>query len=550
MGTVLLQDRIPGRDGFPAFVDVAAEAGVTLPNVSGLSDKDYILETVGNGAAFFDYDGDGDLDLLIANGSTLENYRQGGDPVAALYRNEGGVFRDVTRDAGLIEEGWAMGVCVADYDNDGASDIYLTAYGPNLLYRNRGDGTFEEQGERAGVRHMGWGTNCAFGDYDRDGDVDLYVANYLEFDDALIPRRGESHEETCLYMGAPVFCGPRGLAAAPDVFYRNEGNGSFTDRTSEAGIDVDARYGFGVLFIDLDDDGWPDIYVANDSVPNFLFRNNRDGTFREVGLISGASLSLTGQPQAGMGVGAGDYDGNGLVDIFVTHFAQDSNTLYRNLGGLSFVDATLASGNGEVARPYLGWGTGFADLDNDGWPDIFVANGHIYPEVDGLDIGTRYRQRKLVSRNLGDGRFDEVGAHLGSDLRARESTRGSAFGDYDNDGDMDIVAVNMNAPPSLYRNESDNGNHWIGFRLEGVGSNRDAIGARVELVAGGRTRVAHVRSGGSYLSHDDLRIHFGLGSVATIDAVRVRWPNGETEELPAMDADRYVRIREGTGVVP
>ena len=528
---------------FSAFPDVASEVGLTLMNLSGEGANDYIVEANGNGAAFVDYDNDDDLDLLITNGSTIANYSTGGDPVAALYRNTDGIFEDVTSQAGLDDHGWAFGVCAADYDNDGHIDFYVTAYGPNLLYRNNGDGTFEEHAMDAGAADSGWGTNCAFGDYDRDGDVDLYVANYLTFDDTVIARRGS---DVCLYMGTlNVFCGPKGLAGEADVFFRNNGDGTFEDVSGEAGIVDPGHYGFGVVFSDLDDDGWPDIYVANDSVPNLLYRNNRDGTFQEVGLVSGASLNLFGTAQAGMGVGAGDYDGDGDIDLYVTHFAEDTNTLYNNLGGMFFADATAASGASRASRPHVGWGTEFVDLDNDGWEDLFVANGHVYPGMDELNETSRYLQPKEVYRNLTDGTFQEISRELDGDLTVPNSARGAAFGDYDNDGDIDIVVINTNAPPNLYRNDGGNRRHWIGFRLVGDTSNRDAIGARVEIDAGGRTRVGEVRSGGSYLSHNDLRVHFGLGETERVDEIRIRWPSGGTETLDGVDADRYVTIYEG-----
>jgi hypothetical protein len=535
------------HEGFPSFIDVAERVGITLINICGGLTKDYIVESLGNGAAFFDYDRDADVDLLIVNGSTLADYKNGGDPVAALYRNDGGRFVNVTGGTGLDRRGWGMGVCVADYDNDGHSDIYITAYGPNVLYRNNGDGTFSDVTAYAGVGDARWGLNCAFGDYDRDGDVDLYVANYLTFDESVIPRRGES--QRCRYMGADVFCGPLGLAGEPDVLYRNNGDGTFTDVTERSGIKDPGYYGMGVVFSDFDNDGWPDIYVANDAVPNFLFRNNRDGTFSELGLISGTALNEAGREQSSMGVGAGDYDGNGYFDIFVTNFARDTNTLYRNLGGLLFVDATSTAGMGDVALQYLGWGTGFADFDNDGFEDIFVANGHLYPEIDGLNVGQSYAQRKEIYRNLGGGQFKEIAPDLAGDLLKGKSARGTAFADYDNDGDVDILAVNINDRPTLYRNDGGNRKNWIAFRLEGSRSNRDAIGARIEIHAGGKTQVAEVRSGESYLSHHDMRIHFGLGDATSVDRVRIHWPSGRKEELRKLEAGRFVTVKEGEGVI-
>ena len=528
---------------FPGFVDIAARVGVTLLNLCGGAGKDYIVEANGNGAAFFDYDNDGDMDLLITNGSTLKNFKNGGDPMAVLYENTGARFVDVTQKAGLAKRGWGSGVCIADYDNDGFEDIYLTAWGANVLYRNTGNGSFVDVTAKAKVGDAHWGMNCAFGDYDHDGDLDLYVANYMSFTEASVPPRGKS--EKCGYMGAPVFCGPQGFPGDPDVLYRNNGDGTFTDVTQQAGIKDPGYYGFGVVFSDLDNDGWPDIYVANDGNPNLLFHNNRDGTFSEMGLLSGTALNEAGRAQSGMGVAAADYNNDGLLDIFVTNFASDTNTLYRNMGKLLYTDVTVPAGMGEVSLPYLGWGAGLEDFDNDGLRDVFVANGHVYPEVDNLNIGQRYAQRKELYRNLGDGRFKEIARDLDGDLLTAKSSRGAAFGDFDNDGDIDVLVVNLNDRPSLYRNEGGNRNHWITFRLQGARSNRDAIGARIEIVAGGRTQIAEVQSGSSYLSHNDIRVHFGLGDSARVDRVRIRWPNSPVQEFTSLAADRFVTIREG-----
>jgi hypothetical protein len=528
---------------FPTFSDIAKEIGITVMNIHGGSAKDYIIEANGNGAALFDYNKDGNIDALIVNGSTLDHYKDGGDPLVALYRNDGTRFTDVTENAGLRTRGWGMGVCIADYDNDGHSDVYVTAYGPNAMFHNNGNGTFSDVTSVARVGDTRWGTGCAFGDYDRDGDADLYVANYLTFSEKTVAARGKNN--LCRYMGADVFCGPIGLTGEADILYRNNGDGTFTDVTVAAGIKDPNYYGFGVLFNDFDNDGWPDIYVANDSQPNLLFRNRRNGTFEEVGLVSGTALSESGRAQSGMGVTSGDYDGNGYLDIFVTNFAGDTNTLYRNLGNMLFVDSTVAAGLGEIALPYLGWGTSLADLNNDGLLDIFVSNGHVYPQVDSLKVGQQYVQRKELYLNLGNGKFQEIAREVSADFLVGKSARGSAVGDYDNDGDLDILAINLNDRPSLYRNDGGNGNHWIGFRLEGTRSNRSAIGARIEIEAGGRKQISEVRSGGNYLSQDDMRLHFGLGETRRIDRVRIRWPNGNVEELGSFEADHFVTIREG-----
>jgi len=533
-------------DPFPTFVDVAGERGVTLRNVSGNTVKEFILESTGNGAAFLDYDRDGDMDLLIVNGSTLDEYADGGDPMVALYRNDGGAFVDVTQEAGMTHPGWGVGVCVGDYDNDAYPDAYVTAYGRNLLYRNLGNGTFEDVTSSTGTGDAHWGTNCAFADYDRDGHLDLYVANYLAFDEDAIPEPGAGPH--CRYLGTDVFCGPSGLEAEPDVLYRNNGDGTFADATSDAGVGHQGYYGFGVLFTDFDNDGWPDIYVANDSVPNLLFRNNQNGTFSEVGLLSGTSLSGRGTMQAGMGVTAGDYDGDGWLDIFVTNFAQDTNTLYRNLGNLLFTDATTTAGLFGTSPRHLGWGTIFADFDNDGHLDLFVANGHVYPKI-AETTDQRYRQPKEIYRNLGNGRFEEVTSLIGAAVSVPKPARGAAYGDVDNDGDIDVIVINIDEAPSLYLNDGGNRKRWITLSLEGTASNRDAIGARVEIKAGGRTQIRHVRSGESYLSHNDVRVQFGLGDATRIDRIRIRWPSGGTEEIEGVDADQFLKIREGQGVV-
>ncbi len=538
----------PRADTSIAFVDVAVEAGLQLLNVSGGQDKDYIVESVGNGAAFFDFDNDGHLDVLIVNGSTRERLVAGGDPLVALFRNDGrGRFTDVTARSGLgARRGWGMGVCIADYDNDGFQDVYVTAFGGNVLWRNNGDGTFSDVTRQAGVGHTGWGTGCAFGDYDRDGYVDLYVANYVLFDDRTIPARGTT--PNCRFMEVDVFCGPRNLEGEPDVLYRNNGNGTFADVTESAGVAGPAYYGFGVLFADLNDDGWPDIYVANDSVPNLLFVNQRDGTFSEEGLITGVALSGDGRPQAGMGVGVGDYTGNGLLDVVVTNFSHDHTTLYENDAPGFLTDSSYAAGIAATAGPYLGWGVGFLDVDNDGRLDVFVANGHIYPQVDRHALGTRYRQANQLFHNRGNGRFHHVAQASAGGLGVERSSRGAAFGDFDNDGDLDVLVINIDDRPTLLRNDSGAGNRWIAVRLVGEKSNRDGIGARVRATIGGQTQTTEVRSGGSYMSHHDMRAHFGLGRAVQVDRLEIRWPSGHVDSATGLAAGRFYVAQEGKGV--
>jgi enediyne biosynthesis protein E4 len=528
------------------LVDIAEQAGLTLLNICGGMAKDYIVEVNGNGAAFFDFDNDGDVDVLIVNGSTLASIQQGGDPMVGLFRNDGtGRFADVTAASRLTTRGWGMGTCIADYDNDGFQDVYVTAFGPNVLGRNNGDGTFTDVTARAGVGDPRWSTNCAFADYDRDGDLDLYVANYLSFSERTTPKRGAS--TNCKYMGVEVMCGPKGLAGEPDALYRNEGDGTFTDVTRSAGIADPGLYGFAVIFSDLDDDGWPDVFVANDSVPNLLFRNNRNGTFSEVGLASGLALSGDGKPQAGMGADAADVDGDGRMDVFVTNFSQDYNTLYRRGDDGFFSDVSYRAGVVTPGLPYLGWGTGLVDLDNDGLLDIFVANGHVYPEIDRLGTRTRYRQRKQLFLNTGRGLFRDVSDAVGGGLLIEKSSRGAAFGDVDNDGDLDVLVINMNERPTLLRNDTESGNNWITLKLIARSHNRDAIGALVSLEAEGSRQLAQVRSGGSYLSHNDMRVRFGLGRRTSVPPIRVRWPNGDIEQFEGLSHNAIQTIRQGQG---
>jgi hypothetical protein len=525
------------------FTDVSAAAGLTLRNVAGNPAKNYLIESTGNGVAFFDFDNDDDLDLLITNGSTLEQLATGGHPMVALYRNDGsGRFTDVTKAAGLIRRGWASGVCVADYDNDGFEDVYVTAFGPNVLWRNIRGKTFVPTAQAA---DPGWSTGCAFGDYDRDGNVDLYVANYVKFQRATVPARGSP---ACRFMNIATYCGPRPLPGEADRLYRNMGRNAFVDVTAPAGVTEPGYYGFGVLFTDLDDDGWPDIYVANDSTPNLFFRNQRNGRFREEALQAGLAVTADGREQAGMGVDVGDVDGDGLLDLVKTNFSQDYTSLYRNEGDGLFVDASFRSGLASTLGPYLGWGVGLVDLDNDGLLDLFIANGHVYPDVDRTGTSS-YRQRNQVFRNIGQGRLRHVSEQVAGPLLLEKSSRGAAFGDVDNDGDADVLISVLDDLPVLLRNDTT-GNHWITISLEGTTSNRSAIGATVTIHAGGRRQVAEVRSGGSYVSHNDRRVRFGLGDATTVDRISIRWPLGLVEEAKHLAADRFYTAREGTGITP
>src|SRR5262245_51553730 len=527
------------------FADVAAEAGLDLVNVSGGPAKDFIVDANGNGAAFLDYDNGWDLDVLIVNGSTREGIATGGDAMVALYRNDGGRFTNVTASSGFTRRGWGSGVCVGDYDNDGAADVYITAFGPDVLWHNTGSGSFTEVTRSAGITDTRWGTSCAFADYDHDGDLDLYVANYVKFDPSTIPARGTTAD--CRFMATDVFCGPKRLPGDADILYRNNGDGTFTDVTASAGIIDPGYYGFGVVFTDLTDDGWPDIYVANDSVPNLFFRNRGNGTFVEDGLAAGVAVSGDGRPQAGMGVDAGDYNNDGLIDLIVTNFSHDYNTLYEAGPPGIFTDRSYATGIASTAGPYLGWGVKFVDLDNDGRLDVFMANGHVYPEVDAHGLGTHYLQRKQVFLNDGK-RFRHATAEIGGGLLLEKSSRGAAFGDFDNDGDIDVLVINMNDRPTLLRNDSPPANHWITIRLIGTKSNRDAIGARVRVESNGRRQVSFVRGDGSYLSHSDLRAHFGLAAAAKVDRVEIRWPSGVVETATGLTSNRFYIAREGAGM--
>jgi hypothetical protein len=538
-------------DGAPlgfAFKEVAAAAGLSAVTVFGGKDANrYLLETTGTGVALFDHDGDGFLDVFLVNGTTLEGFPKGQEPINHLYRNRrDGTFEDVTARAGLGASGWGQGVCAGDYDNDGHEDLFVTYYGQNRLYRNRGDGTFEDVTARARLldKKTRWGTGCAFLDYDRDGKLDLLAANYIDLDLATAPTPDSG---LCRYKGVKVACGPPGLGGGKNVLYHNRGDGTFDDVSDKAGITkTSGTYGLGVSTLDFDDDGWVDAYVANDSNPSALYRNNHDGTFTDIAVTSGCAYSQDGKPQAGMGVAIGDYDHSGTMDIFKTNFAGDTSTLYSNSGQGFCDDRTFAAGIGVNTR-WLGWATAFVDLGNDGWLDLFLANGHVYPEVAQLKTEAAYAQRKVVYLSRGNGRFEDVTEQLGAPATTPRAARGAAFGDIDNDGDVDIVISNVNAPPDLFRTDTEAGRHWLLVKLVGTTSNRSAIGARVGCTAGGMTQWQEVRGGGSYISQNDLRAHFGLGERSKIDRLWVRWPSGLEEEWRDVAADQILTVREGSG---
>jgi hypothetical protein len=538
------------RSGLPfhaRFTDVARQAGLREISVGGHADhNDYIIECMSCGAAFFDYDRDGWLDILVLSGSRF------GDPPATasnrLYKNNrDGTFTDVTEKAGLFRTGYAYGVTVGDYNNDGFEDLFITYWGQNALYRNNGDGTFSDVTKAAGLLdpQRRFGSGCTFLDYDRDGKLDLFVANYLVFNPDSVPRAGAS--ASCDYKGVPVNCGPKGLPYGHHSLYRNNGDGTFSDVTAASGIGkVEGGYGLTAVAADFDNDGWPDVYVACDSTPSLLFRNNHDGTFSEQGMDRGAALSEDGMEQAGMGLGIGDFRLDGNLHIVKTHFAEDTSVVYVNDGKGNFRDMTLRSGLGVETR-FVSWGAGVADLDNDGNPDIFLVTGGIYPEVEKKLPNSPYKTSRVIFRNMGKGQFEELVDEAGPGVAASHSSRGCAFGDFDNDGDVDIVIVNQNEPPSLLRNDVTGGHHWIKIKLTGVQSNRSAIGARVTAHYGGKTQAQEVLSQSSYLSVNDSRLHFGLGPATAAD-LEIRWPSGQVEKLAGVAANRLIYVTEGSGI--
>jgi enediyne biosynthesis protein E4 len=539
-----------------SFLNVARESGLNAKTIFGGEHKNkYLLETTGCGAAFYDYDNDGWLDIFLVNGSRLEGFPAGAVPTSHLFRNNrDGTFTDVTAKAGVGHSGWGQGVCVGDYDNDGWEDLFVTYYGKNILYHNNGDGAFTDVSQKAGVAGKGtrWNTGCAFVDYDRDGHLDLFVANYIDMDlaTAPVPESGP-----CLYKSVMVACGPPGLQGGKNILYHNNGDGTFSDVSDAAGIvRANGTYGLGVLTADFDNDGWPDIYVANDSTPSALYQNKHDGKFEDVAIEAGCALSADGKPQAGMGVSAADYDLDGNFDLVKTNFAGDTPSLYHNVGGGNFEDATFGAGLGAHTQ-FLGWGCGFLDFDNDGWPDILICNGHVYPEVEQLKTEAGYPQRKLLYRNLRNGRFADVSLNAGSGISDPVAARGCAFGDFDNDGDIDVVVNTVNDFPQLLRCDSKLDNNWIKVRTIGTKSNRSGIGARLKCIAHlpGETRphqqIDEVRSGGSYISQNDLRVHFGLGKAEKVDVLEVLWPTGKSDTLKDIKVNQLIFVKEGEGIV-
>ena len=536
-----------GLPPVPAFKDIAKDVGLTASHMAA-PEAHYVIDSTSGGVGLFDCDDDGRLDVLLINGSTVERYRAGGDPLVTLYHQEpNGTFKDITKEAGLTRRGWGMGVAVADYDNDGKLDLFVTGFGGSVLYHGLGNCKFEDVTEKAGVGGSGFMTGAAWGDYDRDGFVDLYVSRYSHLDMNNLPQFGSN--KFCRFKGILVQCGPWGLEGESDFLYHNRGDGTFEEVSVKAGVHDDiGYYGLGVMWVDYDDDGWPDLLVANDSVPNYLYHNNHNGTFTDLGMLTGVALSGEGMELGNMGVDWGDYDHSGRLSFFVTHFEEQPNSLYRNMGPQGFDDVSWTSGVGQPSYPYVGWGTAFFDMDNDTWLDLLVANGHVYPQIDTLESGPRFREPLLLHRNNRDGTFDEVSKESGLAALPLHSRRGAAFGDVFNTGNIDVLLLNVGEPPSLLKNMNSNGFHRVLFKLIGTKSNRAAIGARVTIRAAGVKQFSEVRGGGSYLSQNDLRLHFGLGTAKKMESVEIRWPSGKVETLENVAADAIYTIVEGSGI--
>lgn len=558
-GCLLLWVPVTGQNSRPptanpslgvTFSEVAQQAGLTAKTIYGDEHRNrYLLETTGSGAAFLDYDNDGWQDIFLVGGTRLDGLPPNVSSTNRLYRNNGdGKFSEVTEKAGLVRTGWGQSVCAGDYDNDGYVDLFISSYGTNALYHNNRNGTFTEVAEKAWVANnrTKWGSGSAFLDYDRDGLLDLFVASYIDLDlkTAPLPETGP-----CLYKGLTVACGPPGLTGGINTLYHNNGDGTFSNVSERTGITrTNGTYGLGVLIADLDNDGWPDIYVANDSAPAALYHNNKGSTFTDIGIEAGSAFSIDGKPQAGMGVTAGDYDRDGWLDIFKTNFSGDTSSLYHNTGKGTFDDVTFTAGMGLNTR-WLGWGCGFIDVDNDGWPDVFLVNGHVYPEVERLTTEAGYEQRKVLYHNLRNNRFADVSDNVGEAVKKPNASRGAAFGDYDNDGDIDILINSINGLPELLRADSNNQNNWIKIKTIGTKSNRDGIGARIKCVTEDGSQIDEVRSGGSYYSQNDLRIHFGLGKQQRVKMLEIQWPSGQVETIKDIPANQIITVKEKAGII-
>jgi len=532
----------------PRFQDVGLQAGLTVPLIS-TPDELIVMETMSGGVGFIDCDNDGKLDIVTANGSSMQRYRQGGDSMVTLYHQEADLkFRDITKSANLSRKGWSMGVTVADFDNDGWQDLYVTGYGGSVLYRNLGNCKFEDVTEKAGVGVSGFSTGAAWADYDRDGQVDLFVPRYVHIDENTSFEKHPSGM-LCTHKGFRVNCGPFDLPADSDFLFHNRGNGSFEDVSKKAGVhNPDNYYGMQAVWADFANDGWPDLYVANDVNPNYLFQNKHDGTFEDISLLSGTALDSNGRMQGSMGVDVGDFDHDGLFDILVTNFAQEGADLYWNRGGRDFNEISGKAGLLAATRPYVGWGAGFFDMDNDGWLDVLTVNGHVYPQVDGVPGSVPFREPVQLFRNRRDRTFEDVSELSKLNAEGMHSRRGVAFGDVNNDGKVDVLISNLGEPPTLLINRTESRNHAALFKLVGTKSNKAAIGARVTITAGGISQSMEVRSGSSYLSQNDLRLHFGLGPNSVIDKVEIAWPSGAKQTLEHVPADFIFTIVEGSGI--
>jgi hypothetical protein len=533
----------------PQFEDVTAKAGITFSHASS-QDKRYIFESMSGGVIILDYDRDGWPDIYFTNAPTIDMALAGETSRGILYRNNhDGTFTDVTQKAGLTKGCLAMGGAVGDYDNDGWPDLYITCLGGNILYHNNGDGTFTDVTAKAGVADGRWSAGAAFGDYDGDGYVDLMVANYVDFHLDDLPQFGSA--PYCKYRGVDVQCGPRGLKGAGDALFHNNGDGTFTDVSKQAGVnDPNGYYGLGVIWADFNGAGRPDIYIANDSTPNFLYRNLGNGKFEEVGFESGTALSNDGSEQASMGIAVGDYNHTGRPSLYVTNFENENDDLYRNDGDGNFSEESFPSGLAIASLPWVKWGTAFVDLDNDGWLDLITASGHVYPQMDTIASDPGYRQPKILSLNQADGTFCDASGQAGPALEEKRVSRGLAVADLFNDGNMDVVVNDLDGSPMVLKNRGIPGRHWVSFELAGTKSNRLALNARVKVIAGGMTQTDEVHSGGSYLSQNDLRLHFGLSSAAKIDSVEIHWPSGAVDHIGSLPADKYYSVLEGDGIVP
>jgi enediyne biosynthesis protein E4 len=537
-----------------AFADVSAAAGFTVSHISTAENR-YIIESMSGGAAVFDCDGDGFLDVAAVNGSSVENFKKGGDLFLTLYRQIDGArsktprFENITEAASLARKGWGMGVTAVDFDGDEILDLFVTGFNGNAVYRGKGPCKFEDVTEKSGLKGVGFQTGAAWADFDRDGDLDVFVPGYVYLDLNNLPVFGSS--KTCSYKGIRVQCGPRGLPGERDYFYLNNGDGTFTEAAEKIGVaDKDKYYGLGVTFADYDNDGWLDLYVANDSSPNYLYKNNRNGTFSDVSFETGTSYSGAGEEQGSMGVTVADYDGDGQQDIFVTNFESEQNTLYRNLGNKGFLDVSAAAGVAQPAKPFVGWGTAFVDFDNDGWLDLFIVNGHVYPQMELVKSETvlGFRQAMLLHRNLGNGKFEDISRVSGLRDLPLFSSRGAAFGDLNNDGLVDAVVTNLGDKPVVLLNTSKNNNQKVVFKLVQNGKNKDAVGARLTLLTDKRTVFQEIQAGSSYISQNDFRLHFGLGGGEKIEAVEIRWSDGKTEKVTGVQPNQIVTIRQNKGV--